>query len=359
MLRCWLRGAILVALALAPAGLACSGQIADKDSRLRFLGHLPGVPDGPPTVTRFTSTTQGWAWVRGTARLWATEDAGATWRNVALPTAAEGVSYLIDVFAKSSKEFVIWLDQSLLRTLDGGEHWISLALPSSPQSLSALAFQGDQGLAALGHDFTIRDGFRRQRIYSTTDWGTTWQLRWDGRTDFGPQHRTLIKRIQFAGASHGVALGDQMVLVTRDVGRTWRPGRFQPDGAAGENGRENAQVFLLNSSTGWLLERTGGLFQTADGGKNWSKILDAGGEWVSGGPSAPGGGLVPPDLYFDSETHGWLVGNDSGLYESSDGGRHWSRLRGDGFMQLDCSPAAGCMVSTFDHMLYGLVSGQR
>ncbi|HET6546007.1 MAG TPA: hypothetical protein VFG55_04590, partial [Rhodanobacteraceae bacterium] len=82
-----------------------------------------------------------------------------------------------------------------------------------------------------------------------------------------------------------------------------------------------------------------GVFRSRDGGKSWQQVLKGDTPWTGAIDLA----LDPrdPDVIYaalwDRERHAWNFregGKGSGLYKSSDGGEHWTRLT-DGFPTHD------------------------
>lgn len=60
------------------------------------------------------------------------------------------------------------------------------------------------------------------------------------------------------------------VIETTDGGQRWRSVR-----RAGAMGDAGLQVLFVNSNVGWILDHESGLFQTTDGGKSWKKLVSS------------------------------------------------------------------------------------
>jgi photosystem II stability/assembly factor-like uncharacterized protein len=90
-------------------------------------------------------------------------------------------------------------------------------------------------------------------------------------------------------------------------------------------------VFFLDGNNGWTIaEQKDGTFclRTSDSGRTWDRL----GSFDSSDGSATG-------VAFDTNVHGWIVGEGylgaAFVYETTDGGEHWSKLA------WDTEPASG------------------
>lgn len=118
-----------------------------------------------------------------------------------------------------------------------------------------------------------------------------------------------ITDLQFPSPQRGMAIGyifegrrsRPSALVTSDGGRTW---------TAAPSPGIAVSLFFLNDNLGWLVTKDT-LWQTTEFGRNWKKL-----------GRLPG--LVR--VYFRDENHGWAAGAKKSVYETSDGGRKWTRL---------------------------------
>ncbi len=136
--------------------------------------------------------------------------------------------------------------------------------------------------------------------------------RWQMQYFYDQNHSALtIHDIQFASAERGVAVGliakghhrQPTSLVTSDGGAHWQtvPLKDAP-----------ISLFFRNENAGWMVT-AGGLWQTAEAGKSWSKL-----------PKAPSPVLR---VYFTDENNGWAVGPKKVALETHDGGRRWTAIR--------------------------------
>src|SRR6266550_3183675 len=195
------------------------------------------------------------------------------------------------------------------------------------------------GQAFVGSDLGWVAAWRTdaRALFHTVDGGRTW-------TELAlPAEITFVAELQFVDERNGWMLGfagrgfqygcDQaapadiprcrdILLRTRDGGRTWTSLRVMALAPAGSPGLKEIQ--LVDAMTGWLLERDGpapceigkpcfNLLSTTDGGTQWRTVLAR---------------TAMTDLRFVDRTHGWsLVPSEGGVdaIATADGGTTWSR----------------------------------
>jgi len=187
-------------------------------------------------------------------------------------------------------------DGGVWKTDDAGSTWHPLFDHQGSASIGALALAPSDpeviwvGTGQIQQRWDIVDG---DGIYRSTDGGMSWE------------HLGLVE--------------------TRHIGDLW----VDPRDA------DTALVAALGHVFGANEER--GLFRTTDGGKSWSKVLyvdaNTGAADIAGTPEYP-------DILFASlwqvRRHPWLdyfqptIGPGSGIYRSTDAGRHWKKVAGRG-----------------------------
>jgi photosystem II stability/assembly factor-like uncharacterized protein len=117
-----------------------------------------------------------------------------------------------------------------------------------------------------------------------------------------------IADLQFPSATRGVAVGEivegksqkPVAVVTSDGGVHWQTVNLED---------HPVSLFFLNESLGWMVTAKG-LSQTTEAGRNWRKL-----------PKPPGQILR---VHFLDEKHGFAVGAKKKVYETTDGGQNWS-----------------------------------
>jgi len=120
----------------------------------------------------------------------------------------------------------------------------------------------------------------------------------------------VLADLKFPSARRGIAVGytekgsrqEPTSVVTSDGGAHWRtvPLKELP-----------ISLFFLNENVGWMVTAKG-IWQTTETGSNWTKI-----------------GKTPlPCLrvYFIDENNGWAVGPQKAVFETHNGGKEWSKL---------------------------------
>ncbi len=220
---------------------------------------------------------------------------GMSWRLVGpfrggWGTVAVGIADQPDTFYFGAAGGGIW------KTLDAGRTWHSI-FDHGPSSIGALAIAASDPrvlYAGTGQVTTRYDMAAGEGVFKSIDGGASW---------------------------HSVGLE-----ATRHIGAIWVDPR-------------NADIVMV-AAFGHMFgpnpER--GVFRSEDGGKTWTKTL-----FVSENTGAVDLAVDPQDsnVVFASVWQArflpWLsyftpnVGSESGIYKSTDGGRHWVRVGGNGW----------------------------
>jgi photosystem II stability/assembly factor-like uncharacterized protein len=205
-------------------------------------------------------------------------------------TCATGVPGQPETFYFGAADGGVW------KTTDAGRSWTALFEHERVSSIGALAVApSDPSVLYVGTgqvtsrwDIAAGDG-----VYRSADGGKTWERR-------------------------GLA-------ESRHIGRLWVDPRNADVVVAAVQGH----FFGPNAERG--------LFRTTDGGRSWEKVLfvdeNTGGTDLAADPAAP-------DVLFAStwqvRYYPWLsyftpnVGPGSGIYKSTDGGKSWTHLTGNG-----------------------------
>ena len=153
--------------------------------------------------------------------------------------------------------------------------------------------------------------------------------RWELQYFYDEDRSSLtINDLKFLSAQRGIAVGyitektsiRPSALVTSDGGAHWS---LTPLKEIGVN------LFFLDDSHGWMVTNKG-LWETEEGGRSWRKIKS------------------PRDttrVFFLDAQHGWAACAHKQVYETSDGGKHWTSL-----------PAAATPSSTPEFTVYNLIA---
>ena len=116
--------------------------------------------------------------------------------------------------------------------------------------------------------------------------------------------------IQFPSPARGVATGfiakgghsRPVALVTSDGGAHWQITELK---------ESPVSLFFLNENFGWMVT-TKGLWATREAGRSWHKL-----------PKVPGEIFR---VYFATQQHGWAAGARKKIFETRDGGQHWTAV---------------------------------
>jgi hypothetical protein len=148
--------------------------------------------------------------------------------------------------------------------------------------------------------------------------------RWTLQYFYDEAHVKLtIVDLAFPTAQRGIAVGwteegdkkpKPVALVTSDEGAHWAmiPLQDLP-----------RSVFFLNESQGWVVGEQG-IWYTEESGRSWRKISDQIKPDKKLRPQPPGGLIL--NVWFTDALHGYGVGYQKTVVETSNGGRTWTPL---------------------------------
>ncbi|HEY6407441.1 MAG TPA: hypothetical protein VIY29_08235 [Ktedonobacteraceae bacterium] len=267
----------------------------------------------------------------------------------------------------------------VLRTTDGGNHWMDVTPLHTPLSRGSIA---DFQTASLAWIAIRQANTATELIVRTTDGGQTWQQ--------SMVQAPFVKQMTFIDAQHGWILSGKenaagvpaesvSVLRTTDGGQIWQSissalfADVTPPGQLPYGGQKSG-IHFLNTTTGWVsgtvtLNDLAWLYVTHDGGSTWQHqtlplpkdvpsaqlsiqsplffsaldgILPVGftdlatGKGLAtviyathdGGTTWQTTTAVPIALvavsFFDLQ-HGWMTDGTT-LFVTSNGGQHWTKL---------------------------------
>ena len=271
----------------------------------------------------------------------------------------------------SVDDLVAWASGTggtVLKTMDGGAHWLKCAVPDAATDGATLDFRGLQAWDAQTAIVMASGPGDKSRLYKTTDGCLHWTLLFTN-----PEKTGFYDALLFVDQQHGIVLGDPVqndpyidpvtggyftfrMRVTSDGGNTWVP---VTDPETGQPGRDlqplAGEAFFAASNSsmaaldGWLWMGTGrsrvlrrklpisgfrspGCAGAADPisgscGIPWLDWQSASGALAGGNSSS---GIFSVD--FREDRHGMVVGGDytkpneaAGTAAwSADGGLHWT-----------------------------------
>lgn len=212
---------------------------------------------------------------------------------------------------------------TVLRTIDGGATWTSVAVPGA----ETIDFRDIEGFDS---ETAVAMGVGRPaKIYRTENGGRTWVLVYENDTP-----GIFLDGMAFFDGKNGLAAGDPMdgrffLLATADGGKSWAPlpPESRPVAAEGEAAfaASGTSLFALGENRVWFC--TGGtvsrIWRSADRGRNWEASPSS----LREGTSSTGGFSV----FFFNDRSGIAIGGDyrdeaaaaGNAAVSDDGGKTW------------------------------------
>ncbi|HWE84797.1 MAG TPA: hypothetical protein VG267_07620 [Terracidiphilus sp.] len=198
-------------------------------------------------------------------------------------------------------------------------------------------------------------------VWKTTDAGATWHSIWDKESSgsIGSIAVSLSDpNTIYVGSGEGLQRPDLStgdgVYKSTDAGKTWmhldalREG--QQIGQIAIDPRDPNRVFVAVEGHPYGPNNERGLYRTTDGGKTFDRVLfvndRTGASEVQIDPQDPN--IVFAGMWQRQEApweNGSFGGGDGGLYRSTDGGDHWTKLTGNGLpdkilqLQMTISPS--------------------
>lgn len=177
------------------------------------------------------------------------EDQGKSWKRTML-----GNTSLVDMTVCGDKGFVAIDHYHKVWSADAeGKNWTSVAL-EMPRTPLAVTCDKKGGWWVAGVNSVIS---------GSADQGKTWKT-----TDLGED--TQITTIQFLDDKNAIAIGEFGLTVTsEDGGVTWKKGPKMPGDFYAYS------ALFANRTEGWVSGLAGQVLHTTDGGKSWSKQVNA------------------------------------------------------------------------------------
>jgi photosystem II stability/assembly factor-like uncharacterized protein len=134
--------------------------------------------------------------------------------------------------------------------------------------------------------------------------------RWRSQYFYDEDAETLVfADLQCPSATRCLAVGSiqsgkgrkPVSVLTSDGGKTWSIGKLQ---------EHPVSLFFLNEGLGWMVAENSELWQTTEVGRNWKQV-----------------GKIPAPavrVYFTTENDGWAAAGKKSVFETHDGGHRWT-----------------------------------
>ena len=208
---------------------------------------------------------------------------------------------------------------TVLRTVDGGEHWKLVPVPDT----DSLDFRDVEAVDAKAAWLLSSGPGEKSRVYRTQDAGAHWQLQLTN-----PDAAGFFDALALFNKSAGVLLGDpvngRFVIYTSADGLTWQR-RTGPAALPGEGAFAASGTCLVAHANGeaWFGTGAARVFHSTDFGVTWTASQ------TPLGHEGKAAGVF--SLAFRDKLHGIAAGGDytkpgektGNLAVSSDGGRTW------------------------------------
>ena len=271
------------------------------------------------------------AWTAAAGKLVATDDGGASWRDVAaLPPSCVPVQFVDPSHGWCNASFVgqgMSSTVDLYRTVDGGRRWQHVQSVDLPNSANKGELPYECGKSfrfttpSVGWAGLSCGGYVGQ-VYETTDGGAHWTARTISTPSSLAKAEVLMMPPIFVGklgaGVMSVNAGDTVMYYSDDGGRSWHtvvpPGGLQAWGVD------------LISPLQWRLVNAKSILSTSDGGRTWQSLTP---RWPFplGNPEKYG----VPNIQFVTASIGWGQFWDSKtgtntLWRTTDGGDHWTAV---------------------------------
>lgn len=247
-------------------------------------------------ASNFDFTTYRWNYVE---TLYITIDGGANWstRERVSTDSSLNLQRIVDVSADGTTLLGSGYG-ALMRSTDGGKTWDSLPSPSTLYDGVSYMPLGGGEIAAQSYS----------GMWLSKDAGLTWTKLSVPQRDNGNVSVSLnsLRRIDVAALMLSDVQGAS--FLSRDNGQSWT----QVVAPVGNQYVGPATVAFSDAKNGFLLDGTGRLATTKDGGLTWeSKVLSLG---------------TVSTVQFVNKQTGWLVGGFGQLYKTTDAGKTWTAV---------------------------------
>jgi len=197
-------------------------------------------------------------------------------------------------------------DQTTLRTVDGGKHWVAQKELPPEFSSESISFADLQDVWITGSPLKLISADSNGKAYSmgaselmtSADGGTTWR-RFTDASRLMPN-----KDVHWIGRKQGIGIHDQSILTTADAGTTWH----EVPSIKADNLSSVASADASFSTICAVVEVAKHI-QCSGGSPRqvWEAPVDLNG------------------IAFSSPNDVWAVGTQGGVFRSRDGGITWDR----------------------------------
>ncbi len=222
-------------------------------------------------------------------------------------------------FVNTKTGFISVSDGRVLKTVDGGANW-EIIDPFSNDSVFSLddpcisMFWDANGLN--GWLMNTRGTFKNPRggiLYRTTDGGKKWE-----KVSIDNKNGVIGAQVQFTSSLVGYASTYDFnqksgkLFKSQDGGKTWGMLTLSNQGGI---------FHFINEKQGWMVSAgpvdsspPQYVYHTEDGGMSWPVQYT---DTTAGNFTA---------LQFPDSLNGWVIGKESKIYKTADGGKSWQKM---------------------------------
>ena len=253
-------------------------------------GEFTGLRPGPTPSTAFALGRRG--------SLAATNDGGATWHTLAVPTSHD----VIDVaFADGQTGYALDNAGGLFKTANAGKTW---------QTLDTGTASPPAAIASPAPDVVLVAGPKGIR-------------RGEGAAQPQPVGNSTMRRsalnviVSHPGLLVAYAEFGSRVFLSVDQGKTWKTIKLPKHVRLGGQGR---LADFVSRNVGFAVDSDGRVLKTVNGGKKWVEMVGVGSDGIKSiSMSDANNGLIP----VDSSAHVSPGPQTASVLRTSDGGRTW------------------------------------
>ena len=243
--------------------LICSLMVAAGVSAWAQSGWLKNPPGTNSDLVAVYFTSEDDGWIAGdNGYLASTSDGGRSWKTYPLNTTED----INEIYFRNEKNGYLVAGRKMFITDDAGRSWRETVIyrPSDfkngvPEFLSIRFADKRRGLV-VGSVLNKAGGVIDSLVMRTVDGGETW------RRVIVPSKSELF-HLDYNGSSHGWIVGDEgVILATVDAGDTWLVQNSKTRSAI-------YNVDFRDDDEGYAVGEKGLILRTQNGGMNWERVI--------------------------------------------------------------------------------------
>ncbi len=234
-------------------------------------------------------------------KVYHTTDGGANWSDVSPGGVTDNLNALH--FSDANTGYVVGNNGALYRTTDGGANWTDIS-GLFTENFEDIVLTNSTTAFVVGDDKRI---IRSTDIDAATPTWTSYNY---------TASSTALHHITFVDEDHGFAVGAGDVILETTNGSAATPTFSSTCNTCPSGSITFYSIAFTDNNTGYAAGATTvpQLYQTTDGGTNWTDITSNTG--ISTGKFF--------DVYFHDANTGYITGSSGIVIETDDGGANWT-----------------------------------